>query len=103
MKWIFIVALLLIVPTVAGLLRSRPQYLPHACFVVGALPFFLNFHLYVAPVSWAYWPGIVKGIEVSLLDAIALGIVLATPAKVPTPKAIKIFFGVYVVGLVIST
>lgn len=103
MKWIFIAALLLIVPAVAAMLRGRPQYLSHACFVVGALPFFLNFHLYVAPISWAYWPGIVKGIEVSLLDAVALGMLLATKARAPTPLPIKIFFGVYVLGLVIST
>jgi O-antigen ligase len=103
MKWIFIVALLLIVPAVAGILRSRPQYLVQACFLVGALPFFLNFHLYVAPVSWAYWPGIVKGIEVSLLDAVALGILLATRANIRTPLPIRLFFAVYVIGLVIST
>lgn len=103
MKWIFIAALLVIVPLVAAMLRSRPQYMPHACFLVGCLPFFLNFHLYVAPISWAYWPGIVKGIEVSLLDALALGMLLANRAKVQTPTPIRIFFGVYVVGLVIST
>lgn len=103
MKWIFVAALFLIVPAVAAMLRGRPQYLAHACFLVGALPFFLNFHLYVAPVSWAYWPGTVKGIEVSLLDAIALGMLLATKGKAPTPLPIKVFFGVYVLGLVIST
>lgn len=103
MKWIFITALLGIVPLIAALLRSRPHYMPHACFVVGCLPFFLNFHLYVAPISWAYWPGIVKGIEVSVLDALALGMLLANRAHVRTPTSIRIFFGVYVVGLVIST
>jgi O-antigen ligase len=103
MKWIFIAALLLITPAIAAILRSQPRYFAHACFAVGALPFFLNFHLYVAPISWAYWPGIVKGIEVSLLDALALGMLLATRAEVRTPLPIKIFFAVYVTGLVIST
>src|SRR5947209_18830428 len=103
MKWIFIAVLLLIVPVVAAMIRGRPQYLSHACFFVGALPFFLNFHLYVAPISWAYWPGIVKGIEVSLLDAVALGMLLATGGEAPTPLPIKFFFGIYVLGLVIST
>lgn len=103
MKWIFIAAVLLLVPVVAAILRGRPKYLAHACFVLGALPFFLNFHLYVAPISWAYWPGIVKGVEVSLLDALALGILLATRGRVRTPLAIKIFFGIYLLGLLIST
>lgn len=103
MKWIFIAALLLIVPLVAAILRGRPQFISAACFFLGVLPFFLNFHLYVAPISWAYWPGIVKGIEVSLVDALSLGMLLATREHVQTPPAIKAFFGIYVLGLVVST
>jgi hypothetical protein len=103
MKWIFIAAILLLVPIVMAILRGRPQYMAHACFLLGVLPFFLNFHLYVAPISWAYWPGIVKGVEISALDALALGMLLATREHVRTPLPIKAFFGVYVLGLVIST
>ena len=47
---------------------------------VGFLPFVLApLHLYVAPVSWAAWPGFVKGLEVSLLDAVALAILIGHP------------------------
>ena len=103
MKWVFSAALLLLVPIVAAVLRSRPAYMAPACFVLGALPFFLNLHLYVAPVSWANWSGLVKGIEVSVLDALALAILLASRAHVSTPLSMKIFFGVYLAGLAVST
>lgn len=103
MKWIFLAALLLLVPMVAVLLRSRPAYIVQACFVLGALPFFLNLHLYVAPISWAFWSGQVKGIEVSVVDALAVGILVASRAHLSTPLAMKIFFAVYVAGLAVST
>jgi O-antigen ligase len=103
MKWIFVAALLLLTLLVWGLLHGRKQYLPPMCFLLAALPFFLNFHLYVAPISWAYWPGIVKGIEVSAVDAVALGILLATGGHVETPLPLKIFLGVYLLGWAIST
>jgi O-Antigen ligase len=103
MKWIFIAGLFLIIPIIAAILRQRPQYMAQACFLVGVLPFFLNFHLYVAPISWAYWSGIVKGIEISVLDALALGMLLASREQVRTPLPMKIFFCVYLLGLLIST
>ena len=103
MKWIFIAAILLLVPVIAALLRGRPKYVAHASFLLGTLPFFLNFHLYVAPISWAYWPGVVKGIEISVLDALALGILLATHEPVRMPRSIKLFFTVYLLGLLVST
>src|SRR5579864_1662231 len=103
MKWIFLAAMLMMVPIVVAILRARPLLMSQACFLLGVLPFFLNFHLYVAPISWAYWPGIVKGIEISILDALALGMLLATRDHVRTPTPLKIFFGVYLFGLVIST
>lgn len=103
MKWIFIAAILLLVPIITAVLRGRPQHVAHACFVLGVLPFFLNFHLYVAPISWAYWPGVVKGVEVSVLDALALAILLSTREHVRTPQSIKLFFCVYLLGLFVST
>ena len=103
MKWIFVAALMLLTLLVWGLLRSRKQLLAPMCFVLAVLPFFLNYHLYVAPISWAYWPGIVKGVEVSAVDAVALGMLLAIGWHVETPTSLKIFLGIYLLGWVIST
>lgn len=103
MKWIFVAALMLLTLLVWGTLKSRKQYLAPMCFVLAVLPFFLNYHLYVAPISWANWPGVVKGVEVSAVDAVALGMLLATGWHVETPLPLKIFMGVYLLGWMVST
>ena len=102
MKWIFIACLLVFIPTLTAILRGHPRYRTHVAFAVGALPFFLAPYLYVAPISWAGWAGFVKGVEVSLLDGVALAVVLSTP-KVPIPLSFKLSLGIIIVALVVST
>jgi O-antigen ligase len=101
-KWIFLLSLLIFTPALAIVLRSRPKFLILACFAIGLMPFVLIPFLYVAPISWAQWPGPVKGMEVSLLDGIAVAVILATPAM-RTPTSIRVTFGVYWAALAIST
>lgn len=69
---------------------------------MGALPFFVVPYLYVAPISWAGWPGPVKGAEVSLLDGFSLAVLLSTPST-RIPVSIKLSFGIIAVALIIST
>ncbi|MEH3104462.1 MAG: O-antigen ligase family protein [Sphingomonas phyllosphaerae] len=60
----------------------QPRYQPAIMFALGALPFLLApLHLYVAPVSFPYWPGHTKGIEVSIVDALAIAVLVATPRR----------------------
>ncbi|WP_159755687.1 O-antigen ligase family protein [Sphingomonas sp. 8AM] len=60
----------------------QPRYRPIFGFAFGALPFLLSYlHLYIAPVSFPYWPGHTKGIEVSLIDSLAVAILIATPRR----------------------
>jgi O-antigen ligase len=101
-KWIFIAGLLALVPILTGILRSQPKYLLHAAFAIGLLPFIVVPGLYVAPVSWAAWPGPVKGIEVSLLDAVALAVFLATPG-VRVSLLVKLSFFALLFALLVST
>lgn len=102
MKWIFLFGLLCLVPIATAILKSSPRYLLHACFLMGLLPFFLDPYLYVAPISWPAWPGVIKGIEVSVIDAIAVAMLLAT-RPVRTPARLKLGFAVVVTAIVIST
>ena len=102
MKWIFLGALLLFIPTLTALLRSNPKYLVPCCLVLGLMPFIIVPGLYVAPVSWAQWPGPVKGIEVSLVDGLSLAIIMAT-RRVRIPMALKLSFGVVALAVVISS
>ena len=75
MKWIFLVGLIFFTPVLIMLLRSNRDHLPKAAVVLGLLPFIeTRFNVSAAPISWALWPGYVKGIEFSLTDAVALAL-----------------------------
>ncbi|HJP69787.1 MAG TPA: O-antigen ligase family protein [Sphingomicrobium sp.] len=102
MKWIFIAGLLVLIPAMVGMLRAHPQYRLYAAFLIGLLPFIIVPYLTVAPISWAMWPGPVKGVEVSLLDAVALAVLFSTPAF-RTPLALKVSCGIITLALFIST
>ena len=93
--------LLALIPALTVMLRSQPKYLVHACYFMGLLVFFLDPYLNVGPVTWE-WPGVVKGIEVTIVDIIALAIILAT-RPVRTPLGLKIGLGLYVFALILSS
>ncbi|WP_205481684.1 O-antigen ligase family protein [Sphingomonas arenae] len=102
MKWIFILFLLGFTPALAAYLRGQPRYLPHACFAMAGMLFFLDPYLYVAPVSWPAWPGPVKGVEVSLIDGVAIAIIAATQGRARTPLLLKIGIAIFGTALVVS-
>jgi O-antigen ligase len=82
MKWIALLIVLGLLPVLTGWLRTNRRHLPRVMMVFGALPFVTStWHLLVAPISWAYWPGFVKGAEVTLIDALAIALIFSTPRK----------------------
>lgn len=82
MKWVFVAILMLVTAGLSSALRSNRRLARWMAFLMGLLAFSMApLHLFVAPVSWAMWPGYVKGMEVSLLDAISLAIILAAPLR----------------------
>jgi hypothetical protein len=102
-KWILLIVLLLGTPALAVLLRSDRKWIPVAAFALALLPFLESgFNLAVAPYGWSTWLGHSKGFELSLIDAIAVSLIIATQ-RVPTPLAIKLTFGLYLLAYLIST
>jgi hypothetical protein len=76
-------------------IRSNPAAnVPKVMTLVGFLPFgTAPFHLYMAAVSWPEWPGYVKGMEFSVLDAIALALCLGLPRNSqPLPFRLSMSF-----------
>ena len=94
MKWLFLAGLFVLAPVLAGLLRSRPRYLVHTCFVLGLSLFVLGPRLWSAPIAWPTWPGPIKGVEVSFVDAISIALIAST-RSVRIPWSIKIGFSIY--------
>ena len=102
MKWIFLLALFIGTPALAGLLRSQPRYIAKTCFVLGATMFFMAPRLWAAPIAWPMWPGLARGIEVSFVDAISIALIASTKS-VRIPISLKLAFSIYCLGILVST
>src|SRR4029079_16573902 len=90
-------------PWLATYLKANPKYLVHTGFAIGILPFLLSrFNLMASPIAWPFCFGAVKGFDVSLLDSIAIAVILATK-PVRTPIALKISLGIYLTGAIVAT
>jgi O-antigen ligase len=77
MRFIALAAIIFSVPVFMVLLQQSAQYRRYLYFAVGLLPFIMSaLNLDAAIISWASWPGQSKGMIISLLDALALAIVI---------------------------
>lgn len=102
MKWIFLAGLFLLTPLLIVYLKSNRQHLPLFAFALGLLPFIESrFNVSASPIAWPEWPGIAKGIELSLTDSVAIAMLLAG-SRVRTPMALKISIGILVAAYFIS-
>ena len=101
MKWIVLAGLLALIPALTVLLRARPKYVVHACYLMGLTVFFFDPYLNIGPVTWE-WPGVIKGIEITIIDVIALSVLLASPSN-RTPVSVKIGLAIYTVALLVSS
>ena len=90
MKWIALLLYIALVPLLIARLRNNPRQAPIIWTALGFIPFILDIgHLIFAPISWSMWPGYVKGVEISLLDPVALAIVLSYPSiRIKSPLMI---------------
>jgi hypothetical protein len=101
-KWVFLLALLICTPALAGLLRSKPHYLVHGCFVLGVSVLLLGPSLTVTPIGLPTWPAPVKGYEISFIDGISLAFIAST-RSVRIPWTVKLGFLSFCFALVVST
>lgn len=77
MKWVALLLFAGLVPALISWLRGNPERAPIVWTAMGFLPFVMDpWHLIIAPISWAMWPGFAKGLELSLLDFVALAVFL---------------------------
>jgi O-antigen ligase len=100
-KWIVLGGLLALIAPLTLLLRSKPSFIVHACYFMGLMVFFFDPYLNIGPVTWN-WTGVIKGIEITIVDIVAIAMLLAT-RPVRTPLSLKIGLGIYVLGLVLSS
>ena len=80
MKWFVLAICVGSLGPLANWLRQNARAAAYAWGLMGFLPFaVVPLHLYMAIISWASWPGYVKGAEVSLQDLLAIALLLGLP------------------------
>jgi hypothetical protein len=79
MKWVAVVVGLASIFPLREWLRRHPQQYPRIWILMGVLPFLLSTgpRLEFALISYPDWPGMAKGVEISVLDLLALAIYLS--------------------------
>lgn len=96
---VFVLSLPLFYSLMNGSLATRRA----GWFAIGLAPFIIGYlHLDVSIISWAFWPGYVKGMIVSLLDSLALAILLSTRAA-PGGKLLLWAYLTFLTATVISS
>jgi O-antigen ligase len=95
-KWAALAIALGAIAPVASWLRHNPHQAPKIWILMGFLPFAVGpFHLYMAAISWAEWPGYVKGVELSILDILALALYFSLPhggSAIPFRTSMALYF-----------
>lgn len=92
MRFVAIALFLLAIPLLYSWMRSDPRSRRWVWMAIGFMPFVIGpWHLDASIISWAMWPGYVKGMLVSLIDAAAVAVLLTLPGqKGRTPFALLI-------------
>lgn len=102
MRILGILLILLSLPTFIWWVRAYPTHRKWAYFAIGVLPFTMSWaNLDVAFINWDGWPGFAKGMVVSILDTLAIAIIMAAKAplrRLPLLGAL----GLYVLAASIS-
>ena len=98
MQIIGLAAFLACIPLFIALLRMRRRSQQRLWLLIGLIPFVIaSAKLDVSIMSWAYWPGYVKGMIVSLLDALAIAILVTTRRR-PAMGVLLPLYVLYLVG-----
>jgi hypothetical protein len=102
MKWVSLIVLLGTTLPLVPYLRSNIRLVKIVWVLVGFVPFVMeSVHLYMSAISWAEWPGYVKGLELTIVDALALSLYLSQP-RATSPLPFRIAFGLYILASFLS-
>jgi O-antigen ligase len=81
-RFVALALFLALIPVLHGWMTNNVAQRRWVWMVIGFLPFAIDWlHLDASIISWAMWPGYVKGMLVSLLDAIAVAVLFTLPGR----------------------
>ena len=94
MRFVALAAIFLFIPVFVAILRQGPVMRKYVYITLGFMPFVIGaWNLDAAIISWAFWPGYVKGMIVSVLDAVAIAILITNR---------RTFFSIPLKGVIIA-
>jgi hypothetical protein len=104
LKWVILISALAGVLPLAAFIRRYPSIARSIYLLMGMLPFAQSAipHLNIALISWAAWPGFVKGAEFSALDLVALAVYLTLP-RAPSPVPFRLAMLFYFFAVLLSS
>ncbi len=104
MKWPVLALMAFASVALPGWLRRNPSGLQIIGFLIGFCPFFLGwYHLNMAIISWADWPGYVKGVEVSIVDFLIVAVYFTLPRTIrPFPLLLTFTMAAYFFAALLS-
>ena len=98
MRYLGLLIFFTCIPVLAAAIRSDSIIRSRVWVLLGASPYIYGWaHLSVSIVSWAYWPGYVKGIIVALPDLLAIGLLISTPKR-RIRSGVLVAFGLYILA-----
>ena len=103
MRFIYLFAFILFVPALAMMMRNNSALRPKVWFALGiavwlSSPYHWLFNLWP---GWNMWPGYVKGLELSIVDAIAMAMLISGTHH-GEPVRFKLAFGFYILVVLSS-
>lgn len=102
MRYVGLLLFLICIPLLAGAFKSNPAARRWGWLAIGASPYIYGWgHLSVSIVSWAYWPGYVKGLIVALPDLLAIAFLFSTSRQAIRP-AVMVAFAAYIFAVALS-
>lgn len=102
MRYVGLLLFFICIPLLTGAIRSNPVVRRRVWVLLGLAPYVYPWaHLSVSIVSWALWPGYVKGLIVALPDLLAVSLLLATPRR-PIRRGAALALGGYILAVAVS-
>ena len=102
MRYIGLLLFVICIPLLVATFKSNPTARRWGWVAFGAAPYIYGWgHLSVSIVSWAYWPGYVKGLIIALPDLLAISFLLSSPRQAIRP-GVMVALGAYILAVALS-
>ena len=103
MRFVGVILILIALPAFIYFIRAYPHRRNWIFFAFGVLPFITNWaNLDVAIISWGHWLGHTKGLQLSILDPLAIAVIVSS-RNAWQQLPFRLLVGAYLLLTILST